>query len=154
MKRVIKASVGRKFYFGDEAAAKYGELIQSKLAGKTVSKRRDTAEEPGGLIYEANKLGIDMWDLLEALEGMCYEGRAQEIDDSTYKVLSPVKSAQNIENSWKSWTDAYKLFQDVVEKYAPDEDRIREEADKVYEEHKHNKLMQSAYRRWMESDEE
>ena len=76
MKRVIRAS--RTHYFGDEASAKYGDLI--------ADKRRDTAEEPGGLIYEANKLGIDMWDLLEALEGMCYEGRAQEIDDSTYRV--------------------------------------------------------------------
>ena len=176
MKRVIKASVGRKFYFGDEAAAKYGELIQSKLAGKTVSKRRDTAEEPGGLIYEANKLGIDMWDLLEALEGMCYEGRAQEIDDSTYRVLSPVKSSSasgwyvgeptsgleygkfmdkvnrdKIEKSWKSWTDVYKLFNDIVEKYFPDEDRIQGEVEVLYERYKHNPLMRSAYKRWNES---
>lgn len=84
MKRVIRAA--RTHYFGDEASAKYGDLISEKLSGKTVSKRRDTAEEPGGLIYEANKLGIDMWDLLEALEGMCYEGRAHEIDDSTYRI--------------------------------------------------------------------
>ena len=39
-------------------------------------------------IYEANKLGIDMWDLLGALEGLCYLGRAVEIDDSTYFVGS------------------------------------------------------------------
>lgn len=84
MKRVIRAA--RKYYFRGEASAKYGDLIAEKLSGKTVSKRKSTAEEPGGLIYEANKLGIDMWDLLEALEGMCYEGRAREIDDSTYIV--------------------------------------------------------------------
>ena len=84
MKRVIRAA--RTYYFGNEAAAKYGDLIAEKLSGKTVSKRRDTAEEPGGLIYEANKLGIDMWDLLEALEGMGYNGDAVEIDDSTYKI--------------------------------------------------------------------
>lgn len=74
-------------HFGEDAAKKYGELISKKLSGKTLSKRRDTAEEPGGLIYEANNLGIDMWDLLQALEGMCYDGRAREIDDSTYKVM-------------------------------------------------------------------
>ena len=85
MKRVIRAA--RTYYFGDEASAKYGDLIAEKLSGKTVSKRKDIAEEPGGLIYEANKLGIDMWDLLGALEGMCYQRRAREIDDSTYKVL-------------------------------------------------------------------
>lgn len=84
----IKASMGRyDEYFGKTAAATYGDLIADRLKGRAVSKRRDTANEPGGLIYEANKLGIDMWDLLEALEGMCSEGRAREIDDSTYKIL-------------------------------------------------------------------
>lgn len=84
----IKASMGRyDEYYGQTAAATYGDLIADRLKGKSVSKRRDTANEPGGLIYEANKLGIDMWDLLEALEGMCNEGRAREIDDSTYKIL-------------------------------------------------------------------
>jgi hypothetical protein len=84
----IKASMGRyDEYYGQTAAATYGDLIADGLKGKSVSKRRDTANEPGGLIYEANKLGIDMWDLLEALEGMCNEGRAKEIDDSTYKIL-------------------------------------------------------------------
>ena len=84
----IKASMGRyDEYYGQTAAATYGDLIADRLKGREVSKRRDTANEPGGLIYEANKLGIDMWDLLEALEGMCNEGRAREIDDSTYKIL-------------------------------------------------------------------
>ena len=73
-------------YFGKEQADKYGDLIAENLSGQTVSKRKDLAEQSGGLIYEANLLGIDMWDLLEALEGMCYQGRAIEIDDSTYKV--------------------------------------------------------------------
>lgn len=73
-------------YFGKEKAKEFGNLISEKLAGKTVSKSKAKAEDEGGLIYEAKKLGIDMWDLLEALEGMCYEGRAREIDDSTYLV--------------------------------------------------------------------
>ena len=72
--------------FGLEKAEKYSSLITKNLSGKTVSKRKDKAEEPGGLVYEANKIGIDMWDLLEALEGMCYLGKAEEIDDSTYLV--------------------------------------------------------------------
>lgn len=74
------------YYFGKEQAEKYGDLICDALSGQTVSKRKDTAEQPGGLIYEANQLGLDMWDLLEALEGLCYQGRAMEIDDSTYKI--------------------------------------------------------------------
>lgn len=85
----VKASFGWfDFYFGKEEAEKYGDLICEKLAGQTVSKRKDLAEEPGGLIYEANKLGLeDFFDLLKALEGLCYQGRAREIDDSTYLVL-------------------------------------------------------------------
>ena len=73
-------------YFGKEQAEKFGDLICDNLSGQTISKRKDLAEQPGGLIYEANQLGIDMWDLLEALEGLCYQGKAYEIDDSTYKV--------------------------------------------------------------------
>ena len=87
MKRLIRASRNDRYYFGQDAAEKYGDLIVENLSGKKISKRRDLAEEPGGLIYEANQLGIDMWDLLEALEGLCHEGKAREIDDSTYRVL-------------------------------------------------------------------
>lgn len=75
------------WYFGKEKAEEFGDLIANTLSGRTVSKRKDLAEAPGGLIYEANQLGIDMWDLLEALEGMCYQNRAHEIDDSTYQIL-------------------------------------------------------------------
>lgn len=77
---------GAVFEFGAEEAEKFGELIQDNLSGMTISKRIDLGELPGGLVYEADKLGIDMWDLLKALEGMCRDGRAQEIDDSTYLI--------------------------------------------------------------------
>lgn len=89
---------GKKFYFGMEASAEYGDMIAEKLAGKTISKRRDKGEQPGGLVYEAKELGIDMWDLLEALEGMCHEGRAQEIDDSTYRVNDAVNASTQLQN--------------------------------------------------------
>lgn len=82
----VNSSPGR-WYFGKEQADYFGDLIEEKLAGQTVSKRRDLANEPGGLIYEADRLEMDMWELLEALEGMCMQGRARELDDSTYKVI-------------------------------------------------------------------
>ena len=72
--------------FGEEKAKEYGCRITEKLSGKKISKRKDKVDQPGGLKYEAEQIGITMWDLLEALEGMCYDGRAQEIDDSTYLV--------------------------------------------------------------------
>lgn len=88
-------------YFGKEEAEKFGDLIAKKLAGKKISKRRDLAESPGGLKYEADKLGIDMWDLLRALEGMCVVGQAKEIDDSTYLVTesSYVNSSKSVTSS-------------------------------------------------------
>lgn len=84
---VVEAAWERGWYFGKEQADEFGDLIADKLGGRTVSKRIDTAKEPGGLEYEADQLGIDMWDLLGALEGMCYQNRAREIDDSTYEIL-------------------------------------------------------------------
>ena len=120
MKKIIKASYkdtppqgpADKWYFGKEAAEKYGDLIADKELGMNISKRKDKAEEPGGLIYEANKLGIDMWDLLEALEGMCRDGRATEIDDSTYRINGndlrhDVMLSQKVTCSEDGWEKSY-----------------------------------------------
>lgn len=74
------------WYFGKEEAEKYGDMIVSCLGGQNISKKVILADKPNGLRYEADKLGIDMYDLLGALEGLCYQRRAVEIDDSTYHV--------------------------------------------------------------------
>ena len=75
-------------YFGESEFNQYGQMIKETCTGLVISKRRDEAEQPGGIIYEAKRIGIsDFWCLLRALEGMCYNGWAQEIDDSHYKVL-------------------------------------------------------------------
>lgn len=79
------------WYFGKEEAEQFGDYVVSKLAGQQVSKRIDIAEEPGGLIYAANLLGMDKFELLRTLEGLCYQGRASEIDDSTYYVRPMMK---------------------------------------------------------------
>lgn len=88
MKRYVKASMGRyDEYFGQTAYRTYGQMVKQKLSGKKISKRVDLGDAPGGLKYEAEKLGMDLYDLLETLEGMCYNGDAREIDDSTYQVM-------------------------------------------------------------------
>ncbi len=69
-----------------EKADKYSSKIASVLSKKTVSKQRDVAFSPGGLVYEAKELEIDPWDLLEALEGMCLIGKAVVIDKFTYLI--------------------------------------------------------------------
>lgn len=86
MKRYIKSN-RYDDYYGQTAFETYGDQVSKMLKGQTVSKRVDKAEEPGGLIYEANELGMDIWDLLECLEGMCHNGKATEIDDSTYMIF-------------------------------------------------------------------
>lgn len=86
MKRYIKSN-RYDYYYGKSEYEQYGDNVSKMLKGQTVSKRVDKAEEPGGLIYEANELGMDMWDLLACLEGMCHNGKATEIDDSTYMIF-------------------------------------------------------------------
>lgn len=78
-------------YFGEEAALQYGDMIAETYLNQTISKRKTKAEEPDGLMYEAHQLGIDPFDLLEALEGMCADGRAVEHDtaeDSWYEIVT------------------------------------------------------------------
>lgn len=58
------------------------------------------------------------------------------------------------ESRWSNWTDPYTLFEQIVDKYFQDEDKIDSEVDKLYNKFKHNKYMQEAYRRWCESIEE
>ena len=75
------------WYFGKEEYEKYGQMISEKLAGHIISKRISDSKNPDGLEHTAKLLHIDMWDLLSALEGMCHNGLAEEINDSEYMIL-------------------------------------------------------------------
>lgn len=77
------------YYFGDEEYKEYGELVRDALSGQTVSKAKsDFDKDPIGLGFNAERLGFDdPITLLRTLEGLCYNGEAVEIDDSTYRVL-------------------------------------------------------------------
>lgn len=74
------------WYFGKNEYEKYGQMISKKLAGHIISKRISDSKNPGGLEHTAKLLQIDMWDLLGALEGMCHNGMAEEINDSEYRI--------------------------------------------------------------------
>lgn len=87
MKIVIKAATGEA-YFGQNAAAQYGDMISKKYKGETISRDKRISHRPGGIAYEADALGMNTWKLVETLEGMRHDGRATEIDDTTYKILS------------------------------------------------------------------
>lgn len=72
--------------YGAVEAKKYGDLIYRTYKGQEISKAIAKANRPGGLTYSANKIGLSTFQLLKALEGMCADGRAAYVDDSTYYV--------------------------------------------------------------------
>lgn len=79
-------------YYGKFAYDKYGDIISQKFPDKTVSKRRDELDVDEddyiGLRVMARKLHTYTGMILEALEGMCYNNKAYEFDDSHYFVGS------------------------------------------------------------------
>ena len=91
MKRIVKSSTpfSEGWYFGREEFDEYGQNVYNKLKGRSISKKVSLADEVGGLRYEANILGMDIYDLLGTLEGLCHNNMAEEIDDSTYVVGRP-----------------------------------------------------------------
>lgn len=84
---------------GDEDIVQDDDL--SSLKGKTISKNRIKSKQPGGLEYEANKLGIDMWKLLDLLEAGLRSGRVIELDDSTYKVKDELDKVRDAIDNYK-----------------------------------------------------
>lgn len=72
--------------FGAVEAKKYGDLIYRIYRGQKISKAIAKANQPGGLTYSANKIGLSTFQMLKALEGMCADGLATYVDDSTYYV--------------------------------------------------------------------
>ena len=52
--------------------------------GQKISKAK--ANRPGGLTYSVNLIGLSTFQMLKALEGMCADGRAIYVDDSTYYI--------------------------------------------------------------------
>lgn len=90
MKRYVKSSnVDADYYFGKEEYEEFGALVKDALSGQLVSKSFSDADvEPIGLKYNAELLGFDdEFKLLRTIEGLCYNGEAVEIDDSTYRIL-------------------------------------------------------------------
>lgn len=93
--------------YGVEKAREYGEKIRLLLGGKVITKSREQAYEDGGLIKEAKRLDMDMWDLLEAIEGLCSMGKAMEMDDTRYYIV-PIRYSVSIwsnEGNWEIETD-------------------------------------------------
>lgn len=56
-------------------------------------------------------------------------------------------------NSGPAWTDIYAKFLEIVDKYFPDEEKIVEEVDKLYDKHAGDDAWDVAYDRWLNSTE-
>lgn len=69
-------------------------------------------------------------------DGHCYAcGDPEEINESTEL----------------SWTDVYEQFSDIIDTYLPDEIRINDEVEKLYNQHKGDPVWDEAYKRWCTS---
>lgn len=78
-------------YFGAASRNKYGAMIDKAYHGKVITKRLDKAthQYPAiGLRVVQTELGIPPSTTVKALEGMCYNNEACEINDSEYFVGS------------------------------------------------------------------
>lgn len=80
-------------YFGKFAYDKYGDKIADIFKNRIISKRRDDldkdyGDEVIGLRAAAKHIGTTTSMILEALEGMCYNNKAFEFDDSHYLVFT------------------------------------------------------------------
>lgn len=78
-------------YFGAASRNKYGAKIDKAYHGKVITKRlaRATDQYPAiGLRVVQEELGIPPSTTVKALEGMCYNNEACEINDSEYFVGS------------------------------------------------------------------
>ena len=103
-------------YFGEEEFNKYGPKVYRALKGKVISKRMSEADEPGGISYEAEKLGMTTRDMLRCLEGMCFNDMAKEISDHQYKIKDS-KSKQHKINKILDVFNIFKKIKDEEKRY-------------------------------------
>ncbi len=80
-------------YYGKFAYDKYGDRIANIFQKQIISKRlddldKDYHDEVIGLRAAAKHIGTTTSMILQALEGMCYNNKAYEFDDSHYFVGS------------------------------------------------------------------
>lgn len=78
-------------YFGAASRDKYGAQLDKAYHGKIITKRLNEARNsyPAiGLKVIQDDLGLSPFTVIKALEGMCYNNEACEINDSEYFVGS------------------------------------------------------------------
>lgn len=98
-----------RYYFGKEARNDIGQNLSEMYPGWIISKRIVDEKEPFSLQSIAEdyvakgkeaKETVDLYYILEALEGMCHNNEAVEVRDGFYYIGSY--------NDWKNDKEAHK----------------------------------------------
>ena len=77
------------------------------------------------------------------------EETVDDIAKTTFETVNEEFDA----NSGPAWTDIYAKFLEVADRYFPDEEKIAEEVDKLYDRHAGDDVWDVAYDRWLNSTE-
>lgn len=90
----------------------------------------------------------------------------KEADDQAIKNLEEEENAKDKDSKEvKNWNDAYKQFEEIIDKHFNNEnvkkigqkkvmENINKEVNSLYEKNKNNPYFEEAFKRWNESDEE
>ena len=62
------------------------------------------------------------------------------------------ESKKPLTEGFKNWTEAYQLFTACADRFFPDEDKVREAAQQVYEIFKGDPEVEEAWKRWNDTD--
>ena len=62
------------------------------------------------------------------------------------------ESKKPLTEGFKNWTEAYQLFTACADRFFPDEEKVREAAQQVYEIFKGDPEVEEAWRRWNDTD--
>lgn len=65
------------------------------------------------------------------------------------KILSSrINSNYQDTSHFETWEDVYDVFEDIVDKFFPDEATISREVDRFYQKHKDDPNVVKAYQKW------
>ena len=81
-------------YYGKSEFEKHGELVHKLLLGRAITKRKDCADQVGGIRHEAGMLCMSTIELIRTIEGLCYNGMAYEVMDGVYVIGTPAELKQ------------------------------------------------------------
>ena len=158
----VKRAEERVKYALDELEkekARKSEVVTKAKAKHNARKNESLNEDISNIEYFVgdNETGYPYHNEQEVLNAVKeYIKYAQNTDGCeviTIQVIPSDGAGNNLNESLNHWTDVYKIFDETVNKYFPDENKIEIEVKKMYEPHKGEDIWDTAYSKWAELDE-